>query len=139
MLVTVLSCFERFLGFIYRVYLSRELGAEGLGLYQITLSVLGLFMTITSSGVPISVSRTMIKYREECKNENINAVVCSGIILTLFVSVPITLLVLFRSPAISILFSDDRCADLLCTVIPGLILPRFTPFSEEPSGATRDF
>ena len=74
MLVTVLSCFERFLGFIYRVYLSRELGAEGLGLYQITLSVLGLFMTITSSGVPISVSRTMIKYREEGKNENINAV-----------------------------------------------------------------
>lgn len=122
MLVTVLSCFERFLGFIYRVYLSRELGAEGLGLYQITLSVLGLFMTITSSGVPISVSRTMIKYREEGKNENINAVVCSGIILTLFVSVPITLLVLFRCPAISILFSDDRCADLLCTVIPGLII-----------------
>ena len=122
MLVTILSCSERFLGFIYRVYLSRELGSEGLGLYQITLSVLGLFMTITSSGVPISVSRTMIKYREEGKNEKINRVVSSGIIITLFVSIPITLLVLFRCPVISILFSDDRCANLLFTVIPGLII-----------------
>lgn len=121
-IVTVLSCSERFLGFIYRVFLSRELGSEGLGLYQIALSVLGLFMTITSSGIPITVSRTMIKNREEGKSRNNGMVVSSGILLTLIVSVPVTFLVLARLPVTDFLFSDKRCSELLSIVIPGLII-----------------
>ena len=50
--VTVASVIERALGFIYRVYLSRALGAEGVGIYQISVSVIGLIMTLTSSGIP---------------------------------------------------------------------------------------
>ncbi len=118
----MLSSFERFLGFLYRVFLSRELGSEGLGLYQIALSVLGLFMTITSSGIPITVSRTMIKYREEGKADNNGRVVSAGILLTLLVSVPITLIVLARLPLTDFLFSDKRCSELLSIVIPGLII-----------------
>lgn len=121
-MVTVLSCAERFLGFIYRVFLSRELGSEGLGLYQIALSFLGLFMTITTSGIPITVSRTMIKYREEGKAERNGKVVSAGILTTLIISVPITALVLSKSPITDFLFSDKRSAELLSTVIPGLII-----------------
>ena len=122
MLVTVMSCAERFLGFLYRVFLSRSLGSEGLGLYQISLSVLGLFMTITSSGIPITVSRTMIKYREEGNAERNGGVVFSGILLTIFISVPITLAVLFSFPGVNLLFSDSRSEELLRIVIPGLII-----------------
>ena len=122
MLVTVMSCAERFLGFLYRVFLSRTLGSEGLGLYQIALSVLGLLMTITSSGIPITVSRTMIKYREEGKADKNGGVVFSGILLTLIISVPITLAVLFSFPGVNLLFSDSRSEELLRIVIPGLII-----------------
>ena len=59
--VTAFSFAERFLGFVYRIFLSRKLGAEGLGIYQISLSVLGLFMTMTSAGIPITVSRIITK------------------------------------------------------------------------------
>ena len=37
--VTGLSIAERALGFLYRIVLSRLIGAEGLGLYQVALSV----------------------------------------------------------------------------------------------------
>ena len=60
-LVTAFSVAERLLGFIYRVFLSRSLGAETVGIYQIALSIIGLIMTITSSGIPITVSRLMAK------------------------------------------------------------------------------
>ena len=59
--VTILSCIERGLGFLYRVFLSRNVGSEGLGLYQIALSVIGVIMTVSASGIPITVSRMMIK------------------------------------------------------------------------------
>ena len=38
-IVTALSVAERGLGFLYRIVLSRLLGAEGLGLYQVSISV----------------------------------------------------------------------------------------------------
>ncbi len=120
-IVTVFSFAERALGFIYRIYLSRALGAEGLGVYQIALSVLGLFMTMCASGIPITVSRTMIKNRAKNNGDKNGSVISSGIILSLFVSVPLTVLVLTDCPLLGFLFSDKRCGALLSVMIPGLI------------------
>lgn len=118
--VTVFSCAERFLGFIYRIYLSRTLGAEGLGIYQIALSVLGLFMTITSSGIPITVSRMMIKYKEEDKQNRINGIVTAGVLCAIALCLPLTLLVFSKSGFLGFLFSDKRCLPVLTIMIPGL-------------------
>ncbi|MDY2880951.1 MAG: oligosaccharide flippase family protein [Candidatus Borkfalkiaceae bacterium] len=120
--VTAFSFAERFLGFVYRIFLSRTLGAEGLGIYQISLSVLGLFMTMTSSGIPITVSRILTKHKAEGNTSADGAAVSSGILLTLAVSVPVTVAVLLRSPAVGFLFSDDRCMTALTVMIPGLVI-----------------
>lgn len=120
--MTIFSCVERFCGFIYRVFLSRTIGSEGVGLYQIALSVLGLFMTVTSSGIPITVSRTMIKYKEEGHAEKTGKVVTGGIFFAVVISLPITLLVLLKCPVVGLLFSDPRCESLLRIMIPGLTI-----------------
>ena len=78
-IVTIFSVVERLIGFIYRIFLSRTLGAEGIGIYQISLSVIGLLMTITASGIPITVSRMMIKYQASKRNNLENSTVISGI------------------------------------------------------------
>ena len=41
--VTVFSVCEKCLGFLYRIYLSRSIGAEGVGLYQVSLFSEDLF------------------------------------------------------------------------------------------------
>ena len=56
MLVTFLSVLARILSFLFRIYLSRTIGAESLGIYQIALSVFFLFCTLTA-GLPLTVSR----------------------------------------------------------------------------------
>ena len=38
--VTAFSVAEKFFGFLYRIILSRTLGAEGMGIYQVALSTL---------------------------------------------------------------------------------------------------
>ena len=63
--VTALSIAERGLGFLYRIVLSRLLGAEGLGLYQVALSVFALFLTLGTGGIPITVSRMISKSKAE--------------------------------------------------------------------------
>ncbi len=121
-IVTVFSTVERLLGFIYRIYLSRTLGAEGVGIYQITLSVIGLLMTITASGIPITVSRIMIKHESEKQNSLIYKTVSAGIILSLIISIPLVLLLLFFPNAVTFIFADKRCYTLLKIILPGVII-----------------
>ena len=120
--VTALSVIERFIGFIYRIYLSRTIGSEGIGVYQIALTVFGLLLTITSSGIPITVSRMMTRYRTENNPHAVQSTVTSAILVCLIISVPIVAAFYIFGDHLSFLFSDERCGRVLSIVIPGLIL-----------------
>lgn len=121
-IVTIFSCIERALGFIYRIYLSRTLGAEGVGVYQITLSVIGLLMTITASGIPITVSRIMIKHESQKQSNLIYKTVSAGIMLSLIVSIPLVFILLFCPNLADFIFSDPRCYKVLKIMLPGVII-----------------
>lgn len=119
--VTVFSVSEKFLGFLYRVYLSRTIGAEGIGLYQVSLSVFALLLTVCCSGTPVTVSRLMTKYNAEGKNERVHKIITAGLTLTLLTAVPICALFFLFSGQLSFLFADERCVNIFLIVLPGLI------------------
>ncbi len=121
-IVTLFSCVERFLGFVYRIFLSRTLTSQGMGIYQITLSVIGLLMTLTASGIPITVSRLMVKYKAERKNENRFTTVSSGLFLSLIVSVPIVTFLLLFPDFLNFMFTDKLCSKVLSIILPGVII-----------------
>ncbi len=120
--VTAFSVIERFLGFVYRIYLSRTIGSEGLGLYQITLTVFGLLLTITSSGIPITVSRMMTRYSAENNPKAVQSTVTAGILLSLILSTAIATVFFLFNNYLSFIFSDPRCMDILLIIMPGLII-----------------
>ena len=78
-MVTAFSVCEKFLGFLYRIYLSRAIGAEGVGAYQVALSVFGFLFTLIASGTPITLSRLMTKYRAENKPEKVAKVITAAV------------------------------------------------------------
>ncbi len=120
-IVTMFSIAEKFLGFLYRVYLSRTIGSEGIGLYQVALSVFALLLTITCSGTPITVSRLMTKYRAEGKEDKVKKVITAGLTFTLALALPIALVFMLFGSSFSFLFADERCLSVFLIVIPGLI------------------
>ncbi len=119
-LVTVLSCIERGLGFIYRIFLSRTVGSEGLGLYQIALSLIGVLITLSASGIPITVSRLMIKSRTAGSPSGENKVVSAGIFTSLLISVPLTLFFFIFKNSLGNIFADPRCNTLFLIILPGV-------------------
>ena len=56
-LLTATSLILRFLGIIFKVYLSGAVGSEGIGLYQLVFSVYMLANTFASSGLTVAVTR----------------------------------------------------------------------------------
>ena len=118
--VTVFSALEHGLGFLYRIILSRVLGPEGLGVYQVSLTVFAVFLTATSSGLPITLSRVISKHRAHGYKRGEQAATSAAIVITLLISVPVTIaLFLLRTP-FSRVFADKRCADLFYILIVGL-------------------
>ena len=119
--VTIFSVCEKFLGFLYRIYLSRAIGSEGVGVYQVALSVFAFFLTVICSGTPVTVSRLIVKYRSEKASEKINKVITAGITSTFFLAVAVVALCYVFRSGLSFLFADYRCERLFFIVLPSLI------------------
>ena len=121
-MVTVFSTIEKALSFFYRIILSRILGAEGLGIYQICLSVFAVFLTAASSGIPVTVSRLIAKSGAVNDERGKHSAVTAGVVATLIFTIPMAIILVFGRNALGFLFSDDRCIDIFLILVPGLIL-----------------
>ncbi len=120
-IVTGLSAATRGLGFLYRVVLSRLIGAEGLGLYQVAFSLFGLFATIGAGGIPITVSRMITKAKAEGNPRAEKETVGAGLLLCLFLSLPISFLFGLFGKNANFLFTDERCFDIFQILLCGLV------------------
>ncbi|MBQ3596426.1 MAG: oligosaccharide flippase family protein [Clostridia bacterium] len=120
-IVTVFSISEKFLGFLYRIFLSHSIGAEGIGIYQVALSVFGLLFTLCCSGVPVTVSRLMTKYKTSDDKNKVAKLISAGLALSLFCAVVICALVFLLGDNLGFLFADKRSFSVFKIIIPGLI------------------
>lgn len=120
-IVTVFSVCEKFLGFLYRIYMSRTVGAEGVGLYQVALSIFGFIITACCSGTPVTVSRLITKYRAENKKNRINKVITAGLTITILTTLPVCLVFLIFGDSFTFLFADARCYPIFKIVMLGLV------------------
>lgn len=118
--VTVFSVITRCLSFIFKIYLSRTVGAEIIGLYQISLSVFFLFSALSSSGLPTVLSRKIAEDR--AVGEDRAARFFTGaLIIVAFISVFTALVLGFTAPYLKGLFSDDRALPLFRIMLPALV------------------
>lgn len=120
-IVTALSIAERGLGFLYRIVLSRLIGAEGLGIYQVALSLFGLFLTISTGGIPITVSRMIAKSKAENNPRGERRAVTAGYLLSVLLTLPCVILFGVFGKNMHFLFSDDRSLNVFRILLIGLV------------------
>ncbi len=119
-IVTGLSIAERGLGFLYRIVLSRYIGAEGLGIYQVSLSLFTLLSTFAAGGIPVTLSRVIAKSNAEKNPAQGRETLSAGVALSLLISLPLSLLFWLFADEMTFLFSDIRSAKVLKILLVGL-------------------
>ncbi len=119
-IVTVFSVCEKFLGFLYRIFLSRSIGSQGIGVYQVALSVFALLMTLCSSGTPITVSRLMTKYQAQGNKARVERVISAGLLFTVAVALPLSIILFFFYGKLGFMFADDNAQKIFFIVLPSL-------------------
>ena len=73
--LTMFSVITRCLGFLYKIYLSRIMSTTDLGIYNLTLSVYMVLITLVSASIPLTISK--ITSNNNSKTENVFTLVFS--------------------------------------------------------------
>ncbi len=119
--ITIFSVLTRFLGFLFRIFLSRAIGPEALGIYQVALSIFMVLLTIVSSGLTLIISRMTATYRVKSDNKSIGDLVSTCVFMSFIVSTILCLIVLCFKGLFKNIFTDENCVNILIILLPSLI------------------
>ena len=109
LILTASGIFSRVLGFFYRIFLSRRIGAEGLGIYQMIFPVYGICFSLCAGSLQTAISRFTAADRAHA-----GRTLLSGLFLSLSLSLAFAGLILhFSQPIAVYILREPRCAPLL--------------------------
>lgn len=119
--ITSFSVLTRALGFLFRIFLSRLVGAEGLGVYQISFSVYMVLETFISSGLPLIVSKITSSLENNPNKKKEHSTVTAALIIGVSTSLILCFIVIIFKNIFGLLFTDKRCLTILLTLLPALV------------------
>jgi stage V sporulation protein B len=119
--VTFFSVATRALGFLLKIYLSRNLGSVMLGSYQVAMSIFAVMMTFVSSGIPVVLSRNVSYFAGNNDKKSIGSIVSSGLIITGIICMIVSLVVLLFPNFLSLIFTSNASTEMIYILLPALI------------------
>jgi stage V sporulation protein B len=126
--LTASGIISRILGFFYRIFLSRTIGAEALGLYQLVYPIVSLMFAISAAGFQTAVSRYVAEAVGSSQlaadgEKKAKRYLAAGMFYTILLSLLCGLILYFFSDRIAIyVLGDSRCGRLL-TILAYSMLP----------------
>lgn len=116
MILTGFTVAERLLGFLFKIYLSREIGAVGMGIYSVVLSFFFVLLTLLTSGIPLVVSK------QTAKDRTLGGKICTAaLVFELVTAAAICAVVLALQKPIGALFADAQSMPLVIVMLPALL------------------
>lgn len=91
-----------------------------LGIYTITISVLMIFVTLLTSGIPFTISK-IISANKNIKKTETNKIVTTGLFITCSLAVITSILIIAFRSVFDLIFEDSNSYILLLSLIPVII------------------
>lgn len=113
-ILTITGFLSRFIGFFYRIFLSRTFGAEGVGLYQLVFPIFSLGFSLSAAGIEVALSRLTAQKLSLGKENEARQSLFTGLIVSLTFSTIIMFGI--QSNALWLaehVLRDARCSSLL--------------------------
>ena len=109
LLLTATGFATRLLGFFYRIFLSRTIGAEGLGIFNMVHPVYGICFALCAGSIQTAISRFVAADVQKGKQ-----VFRTGLVISLTLSIALSAFIIrFSDPLARFVLMEDRCASLL--------------------------
>lgn len=125
--MTAAGVLSRIIGFFYRIFLSRTIGAEALGIYQLIGPVFSLCFALTASSIQTSISKFVGDAIGGCKDslcgeKKARAYLILGLVLSCGLSILTGIFMYFNADWIAVRFlGEARCSPLLVLLTYSLL------------------
>lgn len=126
LIVTISNIILQLVGFVYRIFLSRSIGPEGMGIFQLIFPVYSIVISITLSGLCMAISR--ISAERHALNDKwgiyrlIRMTVQLFILLFIITAIPTAL---FSGQIAKLFLGDIRTQTALLLLLPCLLFTGF--------------
>lgn len=119
--LTTFTVLTRCLGFLYKIYMSRIMTTTELGIYNLSLSVFMVLLTIVGASIPLTISK-ITALNASLKNQNdTHHSITASLILTSSLSIFLSLLILISKPLLTLIIGDSLGYEIIIYLIPSLI------------------
>ena len=106
-------------GFAHRIVLSRIIGAEGMGLYQMVVPLLYFLITVTTFGLPVAIAKQVAETEAAKDHRQTRRFLFVSLLVAGGISVVVcTGLLLFSQQLAALLFADKRAHVVMLAAIP---------------------
>lgn len=113
-ILTITGFLCRFMGFFYRIFLSRTFGEEGVGLYQLIFPIYSLCFSLTAAGLETAISRMVAQKTSLGRQKEARDILFSGLAFSAVLSIGALLAIQQNAGFIAArLLGDPRCEPLL--------------------------
>ena len=121
-MLTAVGIAMRTVALFFNAFVTQKIGAEGMGLYTIVMTVYGFAVTFATSGISLTVTRLVASAKGEAREDDTRAILVGAILYALAFSLIATLVLFFGSSFIASRILDDiRAARALKILAPSLI------------------
>ncbi|MPM22537.1 Stage V sporulation protein B [bioreactor metagenome] len=107
LILTITSIASQLLGFVYRIFLSRLVGAQVLGLYQLIMPVYAVLLSVTAVGLTAAVSHMSAQYQALGNVQAIGQLTRRCLRTFFLLLIPIALGAIIFSDAVSVYILGD--------------------------------
>ncbi len=114
LILTLTGIATKIIGFFYKIFLSRTIGAEGLGLYQMIFPVFGICYSLTIAGIETSISRFVAGEAARGNGRGSRRMLSAGLFLSFSLSLLAALLLYHSADFLAVRYlKEPRCRILL--------------------------
>ncbi|MGL4362555.1 MAG: stage V sporulation protein B [Cellulosilyticaceae bacterium] len=99
--LTITGFITRILGFLFRIYMSKIMGAEGLGLYQLIFPIYMLIWAASSAGISLAVSKKVAEFTGRGNHTDAVRTLKSSLVVAGSISLLISIFIFFSAPWIA--------------------------------------
>ncbi len=120
--LTAAGILSRIIGFFYRIFLSRTIGAEALGIYHLVFPVTALCFSFTSAGIQTALSRFVAEEYSKDNEKGARLYLSVGLLISCSLAVLVNFFVSGNADFLAEqVLGDIRCSELLRVMTYSLI------------------
>ncbi len=123
MILLIAGIINRILGFIPRIALPRIIGAEGVGLYQLSFPFLTVMLTIITGGIPLAVAKWIAEAESQGDSWRVKSIFRAALAIVILLGLLMTAVMLLFAPWITAhLLPDPRVYRTFLAMSPILLI-----------------